>query len=419
MSATNTSNDSDLVLPDPDNPDIKSLHTPTARIVTISYLALMAVLGTVGNMLVILSVVKTSKLQRLTYLLIANLSVVGLLVCLVIIPFHIFNIVNVGKVNSNTTLCEFEGYMNFMLTLAMLVNSDAIALNRYLVVNRQQVSSPQPERTRNVVIIIALLWTIPVMISFSSLPYVGYHEFILDCFFLASDNAYWYVVIAISAPAILTTAFISVSYSLILRKVRQSRLKVMATMAKTGEEHTSSCSDIPSELINFPQPSTSTGVCCTTSTTIADVTQSIAETMSKKKKQYKRTDSRKGEQQRVNQLQISTTEASRTVGANLTGQAQVVITVVSKPAKSRLAAAKFKQEVRLTLHLFLVFTLFCVLYLPMCMVHILHVVIPVSPDVWLTFFTLALSFSTITWMLYGVLNRDFRQAYVKLIFCKK
>ncbi len=134
----NTSNESYF---GPDTVDIVSLHTSTARIVTITYLALMAVLGTVGNILVILSVVKTSKLRRLTYLLIANLSVVGLLVCLVIIPFHIFNIVNVGKVNSNITLCEFEGYMNFMLTLAMLVNSNAIALNRFLVVNRQQASS--------------------------------------------------------------------------------------------------------------------------------------------------------------------------------------------------------------------------------------------------------------------------------------
>ncbi|XP_067657427.1 alpha-2 adrenergic receptor-like [Haliotis asinina] len=417
MSA-NTSNYSDFV---PDSLDIVNLHTTTARIVTITYLSLMAVLGTVGNVLVILSVVKTSKLRRLTYLLIANLSVVGLLVCLVIIPFHIFNIVYVGKVNSNITLCEFEGYMNFMLTLAMLANSNAIALNRFLVVNRQQASSSQPEQTRNVVIIIVLLWAIPAMISFSCLPYVGYHEYILDCFFLATEDAYWYVIIAISAPAILTTVFILISYSLILRKVRQSRLKVMATMAKSAqsEDPMSSCSDIPSEMNNFPQPSTSTGVCCTTTTTITDVKQSIADKISSKKKQYKRSDSRKSSQQRVNELQISTTQASRTVCTNLTGQAQVVITVTSKPQKCRLAAAKFQQEVRLTLHLFLVFTLFCVLYLPMCMVHILHAAIFVSPDVWLTFFTLALSFSTITWMLYGVLNRDFRQAYVKLILCKK
>ncbi|KAK6186314.1 hypothetical protein SNE40_008375 [Patella caerulea] len=79
----------------------------------------------------------------------------------------------------------------------------------------------------------------------------------------------------------------------------------------------------------------------------------------------------------------------------------------------------FEREIRLSLYLFLAFLCFSCLYLPLTIVHILDARSSPSPDIWLSFYTLELSFSTITWVLYGILNRDFRTHFIMISKCKK
>ena len=76
---------------------------------------------------------------------------------------------------------------------------------------------------------------------------------------------------------------------------------------------------------------------------------------------------------------------------------------------------RLKKEVRLTVHLFLAFILFCLLYLPLCFSHALHALYVLGQEAWVVFYTLALSFSSNAWLVYALLNRDFRRAFLALL----
>ena len=215
-----------------------TLHSTDTRLATTVYLTLMSILGTFGNTLVIVSIVRMKKLCRLYYVLIANLNIVALFTSVCLIPSHIVNIINSGLVHSNTELCKILGYLNFTLTLEVLLNTSAITIERCVVVHQTTQYLTHHSNKRKHITVIVILWIVPAIVSTSGLPFIGYHPFMLDCFFVVSHDSFWYILFALSMPAAVSMLIILASYFLTLKKVRHSHRKVatLCILNKNGKD---------------------------------------------------------------------------------------------------------------------------------------------------------------------------------------
>lgn len=431
----------------------KALHSAAVWTSMAACLALVAVVGAAGNSLVLLTAVRMPQLHRLTYVLIASLSVDGLLVSVVSIPLHLLHLLTGGApawLEGRAMPCKVQAYVNLALTLTYLTNTVTIAVCRYRSIVETRNVRFHVDNRKKTWQVVALLWGLPLLLSVSAAPFLGFSDLMLDCYFLDTRESVWYTGVVVTFPALSTMLCVFISYALILKKVRDSRLKVMNfhinhhkgslrasstsdmkmnSESDKGESSQTSFQAAPAVLVSVLKnagsedasnrlgvPSTSTAsppglmrfaaIPSVVPLEIPSINLTQAEMSQVHCDSSKKDDFSLSVPQLVSWTSAAPLRSQRPQGGNCT-------------ANSQATSKQFKREVRLTFHLYLAFAMFCLLYLPSCFIHLVHAVKVQSADTWLLLHTMSTSLSSSTWILYGFLNRDFRKACKAFLACKR
>ncbi|KAL8598342.1 hypothetical protein ACOMHN_047663 [Nucella lapillus] len=454
--------------------------TRLVQVVTAVYLAAMATMGVIGNVLVLAAVARMSQMHHMTYILVSNLSAVGLLSCVLTIPVHIIHLLTGGGLweGRNQMACKAFAHVNFGLVLCMLINSAAIALCRYRTVTARHGTRHQSMPTVRIVRLLLFLWALPTLVTLSASPFLGFNALLWDCFFVDADSAFWYMNMMLAMPAVFSTLCMFTAYILIIKKVRDSRLKISNLCHKPASftdnavpenkeeknesEHRKNGDVQNLNLVGVPGPN-GLGAIRIFTTMIPDEslnTPSTEVVTPSPGFDFDRSDRREdtgrpgagSSQGPVCLLQpplLTPSSDTRGGAASNTIKGKDTLSVPSRSASSfsqdvvsssssrddsfvsgshcsvtqhdrdSSGRRRFRKEVKLSVHLFLAFFLFCLLYLPLCFLHVLHAVHGVGREGWLVLYTLALSFTSNAWLVYALLNRDFRRAFRALLLGRR
>ena len=433
------------------------------QMVTTVYLTILATLGTIGNILVVLTIMRVPQLHQISYFLVGNMAIVGLLTCLVAIPLHVAHMLvsPTSWEGRDPTLCKAQAHINFGLIMSTLANSAAISACRYRAVTALYNVRIQMMSKIAIFKLIFLIWAVPVLVAFSASPFLGFNPLVSDCLFLDLSQAFWYMNVALVIPALVSTFAMLALYVLIIKRVRNSHRKIFdnfchssisrtdnSVQTDTKERAVSGSESAKNDGSSLSQnqaeasPSNTAGITVFTTTTSNEAfntpTTSYApdtQTLSTSKLDEPRTLSSvscsaqaTSNQQSVTYLQppkvghpskqvsiglthaedshTPSTQSHNNSGVSGRSDGKMTKTFQENERRKRW----LRKEVSLVLHLFLAYFFFCLLYLPMCLAHVVHAFHSLGKESWLILYTLTLSFASNTWLVYGLLNVKCRRA---------
>lgn len=106
----------------------------------------------------------------------------GLIGSVFVIPIYTVNVA-AGRLMITDRLCKVFGFLNVLMYNALLVTSAAIAVKQCLLLVTKTHGRYLTTKTR---LIVFVTWFIPIVISASASPYVGFNAHLLNCL-LTSD----------------------------------------------------------------------------------------------------------------------------------------------------------------------------------------------------------------------------------------
>ncbi|KAK8752064.1 hypothetical protein OTU49_011918 [Cherax quadricarinatus] len=141
-------------------------------VLTVVSLSVIIIFTIVGNVLVILSVFTYRPLRIVQNFFIVSLAVADLTVAVFVLPFNVAYSI-IGKWIFGMYLCEMWLTCDIMCCTASILNLCAIALDRYWAIT-DPINYAQKRTLKRVLIMIALVWTISVIICLP--PLFGWND---------------------------------------------------------------------------------------------------------------------------------------------------------------------------------------------------------------------------------------------------
>ena len=324
---------------------IEPIHSLPVRIVACTSLIFIMILGLVGNTLVILSVKRNRKLHNNSNIFVVNLSVVALLTNVLTLPPYIVNSIGGGMVVP-AVFCKILGYLNYSLTLVLLVNSMGIAIYRCTLLSKPISNSVSFENNKRIYCAIAMMWIIPMFAALLGINVFGFHLAEMHCAFEVKTDHYWMIFVLLVTPTLISLVSILVCYIFIVMRVRASKRKVLDHSVIKGVK------TITASNGNSPQ-------------TLSGVSDSVH---------------------------------------------------LQKPLNK---SERFHRELKLTLRLVILFTIFCLLWSPLMLSYFLFNFVHIPNILWLISSILARSYTSVNWLLYAFFNKQFCTSYFNILKCRK
>ncbi|XP_069959522.1 probable G-protein coupled receptor No18 [Cherax quadricarinatus] len=141
-------------------------------VLTVVSLSLIIIFTIVGNVFVILSVFTYRPLRIVQNFFIVSLAVADLTVAVFVLPLNVTYSI-IGKWIMGRYLCEMWLTFDVMCCTASILNLCAIALDRYWAIT-DPINYAQKRTLKRVLIMIALVWTISLVISIP--PLLGWND---------------------------------------------------------------------------------------------------------------------------------------------------------------------------------------------------------------------------------------------------
>ncbi len=228
MAATELDNVLDIVTVTPSSDQcLLPFCTPEGWILCFRlYLVVTTIVGSFGNIITIVAVATTKVLQNVPNFYIASLAVADLGICMFIMPMMIISY----SVSVPNLICQVTGYFTMVFGDMSSVHLVIIAINRYVLICHSKGMYNKIFSKRNVLINIVAIWVLYIIWNcppFLGFGAYGYNPFFGVCHF--SDNRYtWMFVLIMADCLIILPALIItlVCYVAILRKYMQTQRKV-------------------------------------------------------------------------------------------------------------------------------------------------------------------------------------------------
>lgn len=354
------------------------LHSAESRIAAFSVLSIVCLTGTVGHGMMIHVIRTSTSFHKQCGAFLLNFSVIGIFLNVLCIPLYMTNILAGTNVYGETG-CSLVGFLNCALFLASLANAVVIAIQRCIMMTKP-CNFFTKKRTK---ITLLLLWVIPVCGALAGFPFYGFSSHQLHCIFKDEILHTWITVVMFSVPTIVVLLIICLCYIIICCTVSKSKRSLLlsrstnrvciVTHIKVDPVDTCSCSSLP------PVEPFCTKCLKKLSSSLPDLSK-----MKRKQDEVKRRVARVPGSLNLKNKLVSWSDA-------------------------------YRRELKLTFHLLINFTFFCVLWTPLVSLYIVACFTEVAPGVWLTCSVLARFYSATNWIIYGIWSKSARHSLMTIL----
>lgn len=212
-------------------------HQEALSIVFLVALVISCITGVIGNTLVVGAVIVSKKLRTTGNMFIVNLAIADLIVVVIVEPFNYVGIIHgAGPYIENVWLCHLVSIICVMACVSSMMNLAAIAVNRYIMINKFQLYKRIFTKKKTLCICI-LLWIIAFLIELPNLTGWGGHTFdlkTLGCSFDRLISLSYTIFLSITALYIplLLILFCYVKIFLFVRRSRRQIVKKAISNSK-------------------------------------------------------------------------------------------------------------------------------------------------------------------------------------------
>lgn len=137
---------------------------PAVLVLKALCMALIIVCAILGNLLVVVSVVRVRRLRVITNYFVVSLAMADILVAIMVMPFNASKQI-AGRWLFNKTLCDVWNSFDVYASTASILHLCCISIDRYYAIVRP-LEYPMVMTKRRVAVMLSLVWTAPLLISF-------------------------------------------------------------------------------------------------------------------------------------------------------------------------------------------------------------------------------------------------------------
>ncbi|XP_052901926.1 G-protein coupled receptor moody isoform X1 [Anopheles moucheti] len=352
---------------DSDFPDETSRFSrPLLTFAAVTTITIM-ITGIVGNLLTIVALLKCPKVRNVAAAFIISLCIADCLFCIIVLPFNALRFIQ-GTWNHGETLCTLITFMQYGSVGVSLLCITMISINRYIMIAHYSIY-PKVYKTSWIIVMIIACWLFSYGFQLPTLFGVwgkfGYNHQLGTCSILPDDEGRSSKTAMFIIAFIIPCIIIVICYSRIFCVVHKSD--------KRMKNHSKSQCNIPNNLRSAVDPASPLSA---------------------------------GSSSSANNNSISYTASSSAVKVAGTRSA----------ADARDAKAR-RNEWRITKMVLAIFLSFVCCYLPITISKIVdkNVSYPVLHIIGYIMLYLSACMNPI---IYVIMNKQYRQAYKTVIFCK-
>lgn len=137
---------------------------PAVAVLKALCMALIIVCAVLGNLLVVVSVVRVRRLRVITNYFVVSLAIADILVAIMVMPFNASKQI-AGRWLFNRTVCDVWNSFDVYASTASILHLCCISIDRYYAIVRP-LEYPMVMTKRRVAVMLSLVWTAPLLISF-------------------------------------------------------------------------------------------------------------------------------------------------------------------------------------------------------------------------------------------------------------
>ncbi|XP_033119707.1 G-protein coupled receptor moody-like [Anneissia japonica] len=356
-------------------------------------IALLSIVGSVGNTMTILAVLNNRRLHEPAHYMVVSLAIADLIPCLITDSIYVVSAWHREWFLPDAYIvCQIIGALSVFCLEASVTNLTLIAVNRYfcIVKFRKYKKIFTPRRT---LLFCVMAWVppmigilIPIILGASVF---GFNTSMLSCTNEATDVGYRYQIILLLTYIPIVLIVIIFCYTNIFLTVRASRIRI-------ERPDSTITPDIPQSV--SPRAS------------VADKVQYANVPVTELDKP---TNHRTSEFITMTGGGLSETEdeqhdVQRTLPRDRPNK---------DPKSTRQAKINLRNEVLLSVNLFIIFIIFVVCWLPITLVMIFNADFSGPVEVWQVVSILALANSTFDPIVYVWRSEHFRQSYTRMLRC--
>ncbi|XP_033119749.1 melatonin receptor type 1B-A-like [Anneissia japonica] len=365
--------------------DFTDVEQNVAVIFECIIIALMSIVGSVGNAMTIIAVLTNRRLHEPTHYMIVSLAIADLIPCLIIDSIYVVSAWHREWFLPNAyIICQIVGVLCVFCLEASITNLTLIAVNRYfcIVKFRKYKKIFTPQRTIHFCVmawvppIIGIL--IPIILDVSVF---GFNTYMLSCSIEATDVGWRYQIILLLTYVPIAIIVIIFCYTNVFITVRASRLRI--------------------ERPNIPQ-------CVSLRTSVADRQQYANVSV---------TELNRPTNHLTPELITMTSGLSQTDDEEHNVQRKLPRENNNSKSTSRQTKLNLRNEVVLSVNLFIIFIIFVVCWLPITLNMIFNADYYGPVEVWQVVSILALANSTFDPIVYVWRSKHFRQSYKRMLRC--
>lgn len=127
-------------------------------------MALIIVCAILGNLLVVVSVIRVRRLRGITNYFVVSLAIADILVAILVMPFNASKQI-AGRWVFNRVVCDVWNSFDVYASTASILHLCCISIDRYYAIVRP-LDYPMVVTKRRVAVMLSLVWTAPLLISF-------------------------------------------------------------------------------------------------------------------------------------------------------------------------------------------------------------------------------------------------------------
>ena len=149
---------------DGDGDDGDGIEVTVSLVLGALCMALIIVCAILGNLLVVVSVVRVRRLRVITNYFVVSLAIADILVAILVMPFNASKQI-AGRWLFNAIVCDLWNSFDVYASTASILHLCCISIDRYYAIVRP-LAYPMVMTKRRVAVMLSLVWTAPLLISF-------------------------------------------------------------------------------------------------------------------------------------------------------------------------------------------------------------------------------------------------------------
>ena len=393
-------------------------------------LPVLIVLGLIGNLLVSISVFKITKLRTVANYYIVSLAVSDTLVCGVIMPLALYQEINGGKWELGGWICDVWVSMDVLMSTASIWNLCLISTDRFLAITRP-IWYAKKRTSLSALIAIAAAWALSIVLSVPALIFVGGYDPAIstECVLIITPI---FAIISSLISFYIPCVIVLIVYYHILKAARKhSRRRVapiQSATARTAVTQNNTQGTVPTNesRVFTVQQEPPGGNCSHNDTSDTPDTPNNVTADDNNNSINVTTTNNNGNSVTTTNDNSNKVTTVNTNGNNVTfsnpGNNNPPIRPQRRPANNDYERISVARERRAAIVLAIVVGVFIICWLPFFFINVL---LGICTNCYVSIF----AFQVVTWLgwcnsvanpaIYTIFNKEFRNAFRRILFCGK